>query len=368
VRVQVVDPPAYTPPYDHALCAALAAAGADVELVTSRFGHGPVPEPGGYRRTELFYPRAGSLRGAGARATKLAGHLPGMRRLARHAAGADLVHFQWLTMPGLDSFVLPARPRVWTIHDPPPASGLRRSAWRRAAARMDALVAHSEPGAEAIVDRLGVDPGRVHVIPHGPFAHLTELADRRPLPEELARVEGPVVLCFGLIRPYKGIDVLLEAFRELGGAELWVVGRPMMDLGPLRELASRCRSPVRIIDRFITDPEIPAYFERANLVVLPYREADQSGVLYTALAFGKPVVATSVGGFPEVASHGDAIRVVPPANPGALAAALDELLADPAARERLASAARAAAAGTYSWDRIAAQTLALYESVLAASG
>ena len=67
----------------------------------------------------------------------------------------------------------------------------------------------------------------VHVIPHGAFEHLTHQPDERPLPPELAAVEGPVVLCFGVVRPYKGVDVLVEAFRAVEGAELWVVGRPL---------------------------------------------------------------------------------------------------------------------------------------------
>ena len=72
---------------------------------------------------------------------------------------------------------------------------------------------------------------------------------------------------------------------------------------------------------------------------------------------------SAVGGFPEVAATG-AARLVPPEDPAALAAALAELIADPAARERLAAAAREAAAGPYSWDAVAAQTLALYEELI----
>jgi glycosyltransferase involved in cell wall biosynthesis len=366
MRVQIVDPPAYTPPYDHALSAALAAAGADVELVTSRFAHGPVPEARGYALTELFY-RAAADRAAASRtgrALKLAGHVPGMLRLRRHARAADIVHLQWLTLPAVDARLLPAKPRVWTVHDPPP-TGAGRRGWAAAAARMDALVAHSAAGADVIAERLEVDRDRIRVIPHGPLDHLTERSDERPLPDELAGADGPVILYFGLMRPYKGIDVLLEAFREVRGAELWIVGRPMMDLKPLRELASHCREPVRWLPRFITDPEIPALFRRADLVVLPYREADQSGVLYTALAFGNAVVATTVGGFPDVAAHGDALRLVAPGDAPALAGALTELLADEGERRRLAAAARAAAEGPYSWDGIAAQTLALYREVLA---
>jgi glycosyltransferase involved in cell wall biosynthesis len=366
MRVQVVDPPAYTPPYDHSLCAALARAGVEVELVTSPFLHGSVPEPDGYEMTELFYRRAGRAGSGGSRAArlaKLAGHVPGMLRLRSHAREADLVHLQWLTLAGVDAAVLPRRPRLLTVHDPPPGGGPGLAAWRAAARRMDALVSHSEHAAERVAKLAGVERGTVRVIHHGAFDYLTRLEDTRPLPAEFAAAEGPVVLCFGLIRPYKGIDVLLEAFRELEGAELWVVGRAMMDLAPLLELASRCRSTVRIVPRFITDPEIPALFERAELVVLPYREADQSGVLYTALAFGKPIVASDVGGFGEVAAHG-ALQLVPPGDPGPLAAAIDELLAREPERERLASAAREAAAGPYSWDRAAEATVALYRELL----
>src|SRR5262245_60359871 len=106
MRVQVVDPPAYTPPYDHALCAALARAGVEVDLATSPFLHGVVPAPDGYTRTELFYRgagRAGSAASTGARLAKVAGHLPGMVRLRATARAVDLVHFQWLTFPGADS-------------------------------------------------------------------------------------------------------------------------------------------------------------------------------------------------------------------------------------------------------------------------
>jgi glycosyltransferase involved in cell wall biosynthesis len=365
MRVQVVDPPAYTPPYDHSLCAALARAGAEVELVTSPFLHGVVPEPDGYRRTELFFrgARRADAASAAARVAKLAGVLPGMARLRAHGREADVVHLQWLTVPALDAAILPRRPRVLTVHDPLPASGAGLAGWRAACRRMDALVSHSHPAAERLAEVTGVERDRIRVIHHGAFDYLTRIPDRRPLPPELEMAEGPVVLCFGLIRPYKGIDLLLEAFREIEGAELWIVGRAMMDTRPLEQLAARCRGIVRIVPRFITDPEIPALFERADLVVLPYREADQSGVLYTALAFGKPIVASGVGGFPEVAAHG-ALRLVPTGDAEALTEALAELLASESERDRLAAAARAAASGPYSWDSAAEATLALYRELL----
>jgi glycosyltransferase involved in cell wall biosynthesis len=362
MRVKMVDPPAYTPPYDHALCAALARAGAEVELITTAFPYGPVPEPVGYEVSELFYPRASRLAvdAAARRPLRLAEHVPGMLRLRSRARGGDVVHLQWLALPWLDRFLLPPGPRVLTVHDPPPGGGRSPASHRALYARMDALIAHSETGARRL---RGVTDTPVHRVPHGVFDHLAGRADERSLPPELAAVEGPVVLCFGLIRPYKGTDVLLRAFREVEAAELWIVGMPRMPLEPLQALAARCEATVRFVPRFITDPEIPAYFRRADLVVLPYLEIEQSGVLYTALAFERPIVASDVGGFGEVAAETGAMRLVAPGDPQALATAITGLLSDPAARERLAGAAARAAGGTYSWDAVAERTLAVYRTV-----
>ena len=368
MRVQLVDPPAFTPPYDHALAGALARAGTEVELITSRFPYGPVPREDGYAVRELFYPRA-SRSGIGARRRRVlraAEHLPGMRRYRRIASEADLVHYQWLPLPSLDRRLLPPkRPRVFTMHWRLPEAGSRIArTLERLLGEMDAVVVHSEHGAGRLERDFGVPRPKLRVIPHGAFDYLTRQPDEVPLPEELRAVEGPVILAFGLVRPYKGTDVLLEAFRRVEGAELWIVGMPRMPLEGLRELAGSVPGTVRFVDRFVTDPEVPAFMRRADLVVLPYRNIEQSGVLYTALAFGRPLVLSAVGGFPEIAAQG-AARLVPPEDPEALAEALGELLSDAAAREALGAAAGREAATTYSWDRIAERTQALYGDLIA---
>lgn len=368
MRVALVDPSAYTPPYDRSLAAALARAGADVELVTSRFLHGPVPPARGYRVTEGFYRRS-SARGRGAparRAVKGLEHLADMARL-RRTLDADVVHYQWLTFPALDAALLPPlRPRVITAHYilPPNPGEVRVAAARRVFQSMDAVVAHSERSARRLRDVVGVYEDRVHVIPHGAFDYLTDLDQEDPLPVELQGAEGPVVLFFGLLRPYKGIEDLLEAFRSVPDAELWIVGNPRMDVRALRRAAEAAGGRVRFVTRFVGEGEIPAIFRRADLVVLPYREAEHSGVLYTALAFGKPMVVTDVGGFAEIGECHGAARVVSPGHPPELAEAITDLLGDERAREELSRGARAAAAGEFSWAQIARQTLALYEDLL----
>jgi glycosyltransferase involved in cell wall biosynthesis len=367
MRVQLVDPSAFTPPYDRALAGALARHGAEVELLTSRFLYGPVPEADGYRVRECFYRRSAErgLEAPGRRIYHPAEHLRDMRRL-RSELDADVIHYQWLTMPTLDVRLLPPqRPRVLTAHYilPPDPSRRQIARARGLFSRMDAVIAHSEHGAARLRDEVGLDPARVRVIPHGAFDYLTRMPEEKPLPTELEGAEGPVILFFGLLRPYKGLDMLLAAFRQVEGAELWIVGNPRMDVESLRAAAAAAPSRVRFVTRFIDDAEIPAIFRRADIVVLPYRDAEHSGVLYTGLAFGKPLVLSAVGGFPEVAVTG-AARLVPREDPAALAAALSELTADPAARERLAAAAREAAAGPYSWDAVATQTLALYQELI----
>ncbi|HEV7615812.1 MAG TPA: glycosyltransferase family 4 protein [Solirubrobacterales bacterium] len=369
MKVQLVDPSAFTPPYDRALAAALARAGAEVELLTSRFLYGAVPPAEGYRVEERFYRRSAArgLDARGRRAFKAAEHVPDMLRF-RRAGRADVVHYQWLTMPRLDVHLLPPRhPRVMTAHYilPPRPSRRQVDGARRVFGAMDAVVAHSQHSADRLRDEVGLDPGRVRVIPHGAFDYLTRLPQEQPLPPELEGAEGPVILCFGLLRPYKGTEKLLAAFRQVPGAELWIVGNPRMDIEPLRRLAAQAGGRVRFLTRFVDEAEIPAIFRRADLVVLPYLEAEHSGVLYTGLAFGKPLVLSAVGGFPEVAATG-AARLVPPDDTGALAAALAELAGDEGARAELAAAAARAAAGPFSWEQAARLTLDLYRELIEA--
>jgi len=372
MKVQLIDPSAFTPPYDRALAAALSRAGAEVELLTTRFLYGPVPPAEDYRVEERFYRRT-AARGLDAPTRlsfKAVEHVPDMLRL-RRALDADVVHYQWLTIPPLDVHLLPPRrPRVLTAHyilPPSPSRRQLRSA-RRVFASMDAVVAHSEHSASRLRDEVGLDPAKVRVIPHGAFDYLTRLPEEKPLPAELEGAEGPVILSFGLLRPYKGIENLIEAYGRIAKeskAELWIVGNPRMDVEPLRRQAAEVGGRVRTVTRFVDEAEIPAIFRRADLVVLPYLDAEHSGVLYTGLAFGTPLVLSAVGGFPEVAETG-AARLVPPGDTNALTAALADLVADEPARAELAAAAGRAAAGPFSWDESARLHLDLYRELIEA--
>jgi glycosyltransferase involved in cell wall biosynthesis len=358
MRVDLVDPPAYSPPYDHALATALTRLGADVRLLTSSFAYGEPPAAGSYARAERFYRHALGPAGSRLRALSKRAEHPLDMLTYRRRADADVVHFEWLTVPRLDLRLLPRRPTVLTIHDPLERG--RTPLPATAFAHVDAVIVHSEYAREQVLAQHGLEPERVHVIRHG--ALVSPIANE--LPVELHDTGEPVVLSYGLIRPYKGIGTLLSAWHGISGAQLWIVGRAMMNL---ESQFAAAPAGARLVTRFVSPGEEAALFARADIVVLPYERSERfgfSGVLATALGHGKAVVLSDVGGLAEVANAG-AATLVAPGDPLALRTELERLLADPDARARLAAAATQAAATDYSWDAAARATLDLYETIAA---
>jgi len=269
-------------------------------------------------------------------------------------------------VPALDHLLVPRRgPKVMTAHyvASPQPKWWELTTAQRTFGSMDAVIAHTRNGARRLEELIGLPPDRIRVIPHGAFDYLTRLPAESPLPIELDGAKDPVILFFGLMRPYKGIDTLLDAFAEVDGAELWIVGNPRMDLTALIEKSRHLPGKVRWLPRFIEDSEIPAIMRAADVLTLPYRDIEQSGVLYTGLAFGKAMVLSDVGGFGEVAREHEAAALVRPDDPGELAAVLNGLVSDPDARQELERRAEAAAAGPYSWSDIARSTMRLYREV-----
>ncbi len=351
VRVLLADPPAFTPPYDHELAAALARAGADVELVTSRFRFGDAPEPEGYRRREVFYPVSSRVFGRSALRVplKVAEHPFGLAALRRFKA--DVLHMQWLPAPELDALLFRSHlPSVLTAHDLLPRRTAHRiDLWRRLFARFDRIVVHSENGRDTLAG-LGVEPERLRVIPHPVFPSDPERHD-----------DGRTVLAFGIIRPYKGLGDAIEAVRRAGDARLLVAGDAMEPVEPYRAAANGLDVDWRL--GYLAQPEIDRAFGDATVAVFPYRpELDQSGALLRALGAGVPAVAYDVGGIAEPVRRFGAGRVVVAGDVAGLAEAVHELLSDPAALEEARAGARRARA-ELTWDAAAQAHLALYEEI-----
>ena len=352
VRVLLADPPAFTPPYDHELAAALARAGADVELVTSRFRFGTAPEPDGYRRRELFYPLSSRVFGRSRLRLpfKVAEHPLGLASLRR--IHADVLHVQWLPAPELDARLFrPHLPSVFTAHDLlPRRTAHRTELWQRIYSRFDRIVVHSEKGRAALTE-LGVEPDRLRVIPHPVFPSEPERRD-----------DGRTVLAFGMIRPYKGLGDAIEAVRQTDGARLLVAGDPLEPLEPYRAAANGLEVEWRL--GYLSRAETDRALGDATVAVFPYRpELDQSGALLRALGAGVPVVAYDVGGIAEPVRRFGAGRVVPAGDVAGLASALDELLSDLQALARAREGARRARE-ELTWDAAAQAHLAVYEEIV----
>jgi glycosyltransferase involved in cell wall biosynthesis len=350
MRVVLADPPAFTPPYDHELASALARAGADVELVTSRFRFGEAPAPDGYRRTEAFYPLSSRLfhRSRLRIPLKLLEHPFGLARLRRMAA--DVVHVQWLAAPPLDDRLLRVRaPSVFTAHDLlPRRTAKKRGLWRRILDRFDAVVVHSEHG-RGVLAGLGVAEARVRVIPHPVFRGDVRRAD-----------DGHTLLSLGVIRPYKGLGDAIAAVRRLNGARLLVAGDPVEPVEHYRQQAGNV-AEWRL--GYLGAAEIDRALAESTVALFPYRpETDQSGALLRALGAGVPAVVYDVGGLAEPVQRFGAGRVVPAQDVEALAEAARELLEDETAlADARAGAERARRELT--WDRAAQAHLDLYRTI-----
>jgi glycosyltransferase involved in cell wall biosynthesis len=333
VHVVLADPPAFTPAYDHELAAALARAGAAVDLVTSHFRFGDAPLPAGYRRRELFYPLSSRLFGRSRLRLplKAAEHPLGLARLA--GVAADIVHMQWLAAPELDVRLLRHRaPLVLTAHDLlPRRTGHKKALWRRLFGRFERIVVHSQRGRETLVG-FGVPEEKLRVIPHAVSPSDPTRAD-----------DGRTVLALGLVRPYKQLEHAREAVSRVTGATLRIAGDTTA---------------------YLPEAEIDRALAESTIAVFPYRaELDQSGALLRALGAGVPAVVYDIGGLGETVAAYGAGRVVAPDDIDALGDALRELLDDESAlAEARAGAQRAREELT--WDAAAAAHLALYRELL----
>jgi glycosyltransferase involved in cell wall biosynthesis len=344
VRVLLADPPAFTPWYDHELAAALAHAGVEVELATSRFRFGDVPAPDGYRRTERFYPLSSRLFGRSRLRLPLKGveHVDVMRSLA--LARPDVLHLQWLALPQADVHLRFRAPSVFTAHDLlPRRTASRRDLWRRILARFDRVVAHSERGRETLAD-LGVE---ARVIPHPVYPSAATRSD-----------DGATLLALGVIRPYKGLADAIEATRRLPDARLIVAGDAAMPLDGLRAAE---RVDWRL--GYLPQTELDRALSEATVAVFPYRaELDQSGALLQALGAGVPAVVYDVGGLGEPVRTYDAGRVVPAGDVEALTNAVGSLLGDASALAAARAGAERARA-ELTWESAARSHLELYREL-----
>jgi glycosyltransferase involved in cell wall biosynthesis len=374
MRVALVDPSLFTLPYDCALADGLTQLGHDVVLYGRKL-QADDNRPSGVRLDPVFYGMAGhpvvsALPSRVRLAAQGVDHVWSMLRLPAQlrALQPDVVHFQWLPLPVVDRRLLGlcsrVAPLVLTMHDTAPFNGdpsarLQTIGYFDCIDRMEHVIVHTEQGRDRL-HAMGVPPDNVSVIPHGVTACAGDLSDDA--------MEGVLTfVLFGKIKPYKGADVLIEAFARLPEAlraqgRIRIIGKPYMDLDPLRALAAArgVASGVSFEPGFVDDDDLPEVFAPGTVAVFPYRAIDASAVLYQAIEFGRPVVASNIGIFAELLADGTHGRLVTPEDADALARALGSFIADRGFAADSARAVRALSQTGTDWMSSATETAKLY--------
>ncbi len=278
----------------------------------------------------------------------------------------DVIHFDDLSLRTLGIIFrikrhFPNTPLVLTLHDPNFHSGeksrkgeIARKAVLRA---FDTFILHSQFSKDLFCKKYGVSGDRVAVIPLG-YLPILGVPGTEPAAEERANQ----VLFWGRLSPYKGVEDLGQAAaaiqKEIPEVKIIVAGRPENGYLPPDSIAGV--PYVEKIFRYLPNRELVRLIQESTVVVAPYRDATQSGVILTAFAFGKPVVATHVGGIPEVVEPGKTGLLVPPGNPAALAEALIGILRDKGNRSRMKQAIQEKGEREFSWASIAQEMTRVY--------
>jgi glycosyltransferase involved in cell wall biosynthesis len=363
--------------YCYNLSCALAGRGHDVTLVTAAAyeldDRDLPPNVRLVKATARFTHRSSRSLPAGllaaARRVEAVADAVTVARIARRLR-PDVVHLHSTNPIALAHLLLLGRlgvPLVATAHvvTPHERSRIQDAVYRRIHRASPLIIAHSEHDRKRLLEEFLLEPGRVVVIPHGEYGFFGREGD---LPDRDAARRGlgldprdEVALFFGYIREYKGLDVLLEAWpgvvRARRRARLVVAGDPVRLAPARRGELEAWATRLGAIHRFayVPFPEVTRYFAAADVLVMPYRHVSQSGVLFLALSLGLPVVATRVGGLPEVLRDGDSALLVPADSAAALGDAVARVLGDATLRARLAAGGRRVA-DAHAWPAIAERT------------
>jgi glycosyltransferase involved in cell wall biosynthesis len=281
-------------------------------------------------------------------------------------AAPDVIHFQWLPLPVIDRAFLGAfreiAPIVLTVHDTNPFNGeasasIQRQGVEKCLFQFDRLIVHTRQG-EGRLSKLGIPESLITVLPHG------MLVD--PVPATPDPMDGKLTfLLFGKIKPYKGADLLISAIAGLppllrAQARVLIVGKPYMDVAALQAQAAAAGVVVEIETGFVEEENIAGFFSQGTVATFPYREIEASGVLFLALAHGRPVIASRLGAFGELLTDGKHGLLVPVGDVPALTRALQQMLSDRAFAAACAAEVQKLAGSIPDWDRIAEATVTVY--------
>lgn len=335
ITALLVDPSRFTVPYDAQLGEGLAQAGVRVIWATRPIRSYEAEELAPNATHAIFYRRFDRPRAVPRFAQgplKALAHLAGLVRLLFLARRADLVHFQWTLLPVLDGAAIwllrKFRPVFLTVHDSVPFNGHRMPFFQRFAADLpiklaQRVIVHSKTAKQELVRR-GIAEEKIAVVPHGPLP-------LKALPEKAGeRDDRWTFAMFGYLKPYKGIDLVIEAAGLLrdkfqGKARFVIAGSAQMDVAPLHARIAELGvvDMVELRAGYLSNGALAGLLEDADCILFPYRQIDASGAYYMAKPLGKWIIASAVGVFADDIIHGQTGTLVPPSDSRTLAQALE---------------------------------------------
>lgn len=278
----------------------------------------------------------------------------------------ELLFLRWLKFLGIKV--------VLTVHNLLPHDTGKRffGVYKNAYKWPHLLVCHTKIQKKSLVEEFGVSPERICVIPHGAMFADSRVNSEGVDSKELAMNKGEtIVLFFGNIRPYKGLEFLLEAWVEViktkPKARLVIAGagsKAYVELIERKITEAKIANSVDCYFHFIPTEKLPLFYEASDILVYPYRDISQSGALLTGLSFGKAIVAANVGGFSEMLTDGENALLVDYGDVIELSTALRRLINDEKERLRLGAAAKKMIDDELSWNNIAVRTIQCYEKLL----
>jgi len=360
--------------YTRELCDNLHKSGQPVTLVTTfDYEQAGAEAPFGTVRLLFSFPRAGRRRDPLHKAGRLLKHLWNLIALTVFAGlHRDCVfHYQRFTdryfILHLRAVRLLGVRVVYTAHDAfsHDETPERVEYFGEVYDIADSVVTLTEYSRSLIADRFPAFGAKLSVVPHGNYDYLTDgYADDR---NDAYRV----ILFFGNISPYKGLEVLMEAFnivaRKNPAATLLVAGKvtdcSMTAPEYLGLLDSEAADRTLFVDAYVPIADIPKYFACSHVVALPYLSATQSGVAQLAYSFGRPVVASRTGGLPEQVEEGKSGVLVTPGDPEALGSTLLGMLDEPDRLRGMGEYAKRLSDTRFGWGNIAAATREIYGSL-----
>jgi len=299
-----------------------------------------------------------------------------MGAIRRHRPA--VVHFHETKLPWIEKKILRYLKNknvrlVLTAHDVlHPEKQKTSAALENLYQAFDRIIVHAEENRQALLRQFALESDKIQIMPHGEYTFLaSDHTDQAKARQQLGiPLDKKVVLFFGYVRQYKGLHILIEAVAAASASIsklfLIIAGEAKEDFKIYQKLIEQknLQDDTRCDLDYIPIEKVPIYFSAADVVALPYISIYQSGVVQLAYAHRRAVIATTVGGLPEIVEDQKTGYLVPPNSPEKFAEAISAAFANMGRLKRMGEEAHKTAKQKYSWVEIAKQTTEIYSELL----